>query len=199
LPPFLHARSCGHPALYRYDREPRRAWSRHAPLAGRDGQFITPLAAPGARIDALHTDLRSDDNANAANAVTSALSPDGSTLLILTSGFNNSFFREDGTPIVYPILDSTTGLPTGQTTSNAEWVFVYDVAGPVPVQTQKINLPVTYNGLAWDPRGNRFYVSGGADDIVYPFEKVNGAFQLDPHSSCSRRGGGRWTIRTLDR
>jgi len=29
------------------------------------GQFITPLAAPGSRIDALQTDLRSDNNANA--------------------------------------------------------------------------------------------------------------------------------------
>jgi hypothetical protein len=74
------------------------------------GQYITPAAAPGARIDVLHTDLRSDDNANAGNGVTSALSPDGSTLLILTSGYNNSFFKEDGTPIVYPILDPAPGL-----------------------------------------------------------------------------------------
>jgi hypothetical protein len=84
------------------------------------GQRITPLAAPGSQVLPLHTDLRSDDNANAANAVTTALSPDGSTLLILTSGYNNSFYKEDGTPIVYPILDPATGLPTSQTTSNAE-------------------------------------------------------------------------------
>jgi hypothetical protein len=79
------------------------------------------LAAPGSQVLPLHTDLRSDDNANAANAVTTALSPDGSTLLILTSGYNNSFYKENGTPIVYPpILDPATGLPTSQTTSNAE-------------------------------------------------------------------------------
>jgi YVTN family beta-propeller protein len=153
------------------------------------GQRVTPLAAPGSIIQKLHTDLRSDDNADAANGVTTALSPDGSTLLILTSGYNNSFYTEDGTLIRYPILSPSTGLPTGQTTSNAEWVFAYDVSGPVPVQKQKINLPVTYNGLAWDPSGARFYASGGADDIVYPFKKVNGAFQLDAPFIVLNTGG----------
>ena len=143
------------------------------------GQRITPLAAPGTIVQRLHTDLRSDENADAANAVTSALSPDGKTLLILTSGFNNGFSKDDGTPLVYPILDPTIGLPTSQTTSNAEWVFVYDVSGSVPVQKQKINLPITYDGLIWDASGTRFYVSGGANDIVYPFKKVNRGFQLD--------------------
>src|SRR5215472_14313320 len=149
----------------------------HAENEGRNsgtriatGQRITPAAALGSQVLPLHTDLRSDNNADAANAVTTALSPDGSTLLILTSGSNNSFYKDDGTPIVWDILDPTTGKPTGQTTSNAEWVFVYDVSGPVPVQKQKINLPVTYNGLLWDKTGTRFYASGGADDVVYPFK-----------------------------
>src|SRR5947209_2956403 len=65
------------------------------------GQRITPSAAPGTQVLRLHTDLRSDENADASNAVTTALSPDGSTLLILTSGSNNSFYKDDGTPIVY--------------------------------------------------------------------------------------------------
>src|SRR5215469_4000149 len=111
------------------------------------GQRITPAAAPGSRVMPLHTDLRADTNADAANAVTTALSPDGSTLLILTSGSNNSFYKEDGTPILYDILDPTTGQPTGDTTSNAEWVFVYDVSSRVPIQRQKFNVPVSYNGL----------------------------------------------------
>ena len=153
------------------------------------GQRVTPLAAPGSALQKLHTDLRTDDNADASNAVTSALSPDGSTLLILTSGFNNGFSKDDGTPLVYPLLDPATGLPTGQTTSDAEWVFVYEVTGPVPVQKQKINLPITYNGLVWDSSGTRFYVSGGADDIVYPFKRVNGSFQLDPPFIVLNTGG----------
>jgi hypothetical protein len=147
------------------------------------------LAAPGAQVFRLHTDLRSDENADAGNAVTSALSPDGSTLLILTSGFNNGFYRDDGTPLMYPILDPTTGLHTGQTTSDAEWVLVYDVSGPVPVQKQKINLPVTFNGLVWDSSGSSFYVSGGANDIVYPFKKIHDSFQLDAPFIVLNTGG----------
>ena len=153
------------------------------------GAWITPLAAPGSAIYELHTDLRSDDNADAANAVTSALSPDGTTLLILTTGYNTGFSKEDGRPIAYPVLDPVTGQPNGQTTGNAEWVFVYDVTGQAPVQKQKFNLPVTYNGLVWDPGGTKFYVSGGVNDIVYPFKKVNGAFQIDAPFIVLNTGG----------
>src|SRR5262249_35982202 len=153
------------------------------------GQFVSPLAAPGSRLEPLHTDLRGDDNADAANAVTSALSPDGSTLLILTSGFNNGFAREDGTAIVYPVLDPSTGQPTGDTTSSAEWVFVYDVSSGLPVQKQKINLPVTDNGLAWAADGERFYASGGAQDIVYPFRKVGDEVRLDAPFIVLNTGG----------
>jgi YVTN family beta-propeller protein len=153
------------------------------------GQWVTPLAAPGSAIYRLHTDLRSDENGDGANAVTSALSPDGSTLLILTTGYNGWVSTDTGTPIVYPILDSTTGQPTGQTTGGSEWVFVYDVTGPVPVQQQKLNLPVTYNGLVWDASGQKFYASGGASDIVYPYTKVNGVFQLDAPFIVLNTGG----------
>jgi YVTN family beta-propeller protein len=153
------------------------------------GAWITPLAAPGSAIYELHTDLRSDDNADAANAVTSALSPDGKTLLILTSGYNTGFNKDDGSPIVYPVLDPTTGQPNGQTTGNAEWLLVYDVAGKTPVQKQKFNLPITYNGLVWDASGTEFYVSGGAGDIVYPFKKVASTFQIDAPFIVLNTGG----------
>lgn len=153
------------------------------------GAWITPLAAPGSAIYRLHTNLRSDDNADAANAVTTTLSPDGTTLLILTSGFNNGFNADDGTPLVFPILDPVSGQPSGNTTSNAEWVFVYDVTGPVPLQKQKFNLPVTYNGLVWNSTGTEFYVSGGANDIVYPFKKVGSSFQIDAPFMVLNTGG----------
>ena len=153
------------------------------------GAWITPLAAPGSAIYPLHTDLRSDNNADAANAVSAALGPDGTTLLILTSGYNTGFNTDTGTPIVYPVLDPTTGQPTNQTTGNAEWVFVYDVTGPVPVQKQKFNLPVAYNGLVWNASGTEFYVSGGANDIVYPFKKAAGSFQFDAPFMVLNTGG----------
>lgn len=52
------------------------------------GQLITPLAAPGSTIQVLSTGLRADGDADASQAVKTALSPDGRTLLILTSGWN---------------------------------------------------------------------------------------------------------------
>ena len=49
------------------------------------GQILTPTAAPGSTIQVLSTGLREDGNADAAEAVNTALSPDGKTLLVLTS------------------------------------------------------------------------------------------------------------------
>ena len=46
------------------------------------GQVITPAAAPGSTFAPLATGLREDGNADAAEAVTTALSPDGKTLLV---------------------------------------------------------------------------------------------------------------------
>src|SRR5215472_11023229 len=66
------------------------------------GQVITPTAAPGSTLQVLSTGLRQDGNADAAQAVNTALSPDGKTLLILTSGWNNGDRRTDGTSITFP-------------------------------------------------------------------------------------------------
>ena len=144
------------------------------------GQFITATAAPGSRMYELSTGLRSDRNADAAEAVTTALSPDGTKLLVLTSGYNFKFSDEaTGAPIVHPVLDPLTGAPTATTTSNAEWVFVYDVTGATPKKLEQIDIPNTYAGLVWDPSGKRFYVSGGIDDRVYVFKATGGAFVAD--------------------
>lgn len=133
-----------------------------------DGFYITPTAAPGSIFQKLATGLRPDGSANASGAVNTALSPDGTALLILTTGYNTGFNTQaaDGTPIVWPALDPTTGLPTSTTTPNAEWVFVFDVRGARPIEKQLINIPNTYHGLQWDPSGTRFYVAGGIDDRV---------------------------------
>src|SRR5215472_8054020 len=144
-----------------------------APVGGNvlpEGYYITPTAAPGSTFQALATGLRSDGSANANGAVTTALSPDGTALLVLTSGYNKFFFSPDGTLITHPVLDPTTGKPSSKTVPQAEWVFVYDVRGTQPVHKQRINLPDTYHGLVWDPSGNRFYVSAGIDDRVYVYK-----------------------------
>lgn len=138
------------------------------------GQVITPLAAPGSTIQMLSTGLRADGNADAAQAVNTALSPDGHTLLVLTSGWNKNNRLQDGTPIKYPTLDPITGAAVGLTTLS-EWVFVFAVNQDGSItKRQQINVPSTYSGLAWAPDCTRFYVSGGQDDRVYIY-KSNGA------------------------
>lgn len=134
------------------------------------GQVITPAAAPGSTFAPLATGLRTDNNADAAEAVTTTLSPDGKTLLVLTSGYNQNFKDQNtGANLTYPVLDPLTGKPSGTTTPKAEWVFVFDVSSGKLVKRQQINIPNTYNGLAWAKDGSRFYVSGGIDDRVYVY------------------------------
>ena len=133
------------------------------------GQYLTPAAAPGARIQRLGTLLRADGGADADGAVASATSPDGTALLVLTTGYNSTYFTGDGRPIVHPVLDPQTGRPSSVMTSSAQWVFVFDIRPAVPRAVQRINLPFTYNGIAWDPHGRRFYVSDGPDDRVYVY------------------------------
>ncbi|MGP6157651.1 MAG: bifunctional YncE family protein/alkaline phosphatase family protein [Vulcanimicrobiaceae bacterium] len=143
------------------------------------GLVITATKAPGSTFQRLTTGLRADGTADGAEAVNSALSPDGKTLLVLTSGYNLGFSTESGTPIAWPVLDPKTGLPTATLTSKAEWVFVFDVTGATPTKIQEINIPDTYVGLVWDPSGGRFYVSGGGDDRVYAFKKSGGKYVAD--------------------
>jgi YVTN family beta-propeller protein len=143
------------------------------------GQFITPTAAPGSTIQVLATGLRADGNADASEAVNTALSPDGKTLLILTSGWNRGNDEPNGTPISFPILDPITGASVG-TTTNDEWVFVFHLGqGGTATKVQQINIPDTYSGLTWAPDGSRFYVSGGDDDRVYGYKASGGQYVPD--------------------
>jgi len=144
------------------------------------GQYITATAAPGSSYQRLTTGLRADGNADADDAVSTALSPDGRTLLVLTTGFNTSINYENGSPILFPVLSPLTGKSatftnpyTGKAAqgyNQAEFVFIYDVAHGAARQLQKIPIPDTFEGLAWDPNGSRFFVSGGIDDRVLIFK-----------------------------
>lgn len=145
------------------------------------GVYITATAAPGSRLYGLSTGLRADGNADANDASATSLSPDGKTLLVLTSGYNLNYSTESGSPLTYPLVDPTTGRPSAKRTSKSEWVFVYDVSTGQPRKVQQISIPDTYSGIAWRSDGRGFYVSGGIDDRVYAYtgtESTNGTLQF---------------------
>src|SRR5215470_10564414 len=96
------------------------------------GRYITPTAAPGSTYQQLATGLRPDGNADANGAYTSALSPDGRTLLLLTNGYNTKFMTTDGKPIQFPYLDPISGKPSAIQSPSYQWIFVFDVAGAQP-------------------------------------------------------------------
>ncbi|GAC1311283.1 MAG: alkaline phosphatase family protein [Vulcanimicrobiaceae bacterium] len=146
------------------------------------GQAITPTAAPGALFERLaNPQLRPDGNADADDAVATALSPDGTTLVVLTSGFNVSVNDTSGRPLRFPVLDPLTGLPDPSVVdpnvggtggyNQAEFAFVYDVTRGTPSLIERIPITDTYNGLVWDPSGTRFYVSGGIDDRILAYKR----------------------------
>ncbi|HXQ45527.1 MAG TPA: hypothetical protein VN806_02870, partial [Caulobacteraceae bacterium] len=126
------------------------------------GQVITPTAAAGALFEPLDAELAQFPGHAAGSASALALSPDGKTLVILTSGYN-LMFGADGKPIP---------------DASMEYVFVYDVTGSAPVKRQVIRLPNSFLGLAWAPSGQRFYVSGGVDDDVLEYAPARGAYSL---------------------
>ncbi len=119
---------------------------------------ITPTASPKSVFQALNPDLPDLPQYTVDHPVSTAVSPDGATLLILTSGYSLNH-------------DAKNKPIPGQ--SN-EYVFVYDITQGTPVKKQVLQVPNTFVGLAWNPNGEEFYVSGGADDDVHIFEKKSG-------------------------
>ena len=144
------------------------------------GARISPLSTPGSQLLRLATGLRQDTNADGGYAVSSAISPDGSKLLVLTTGYNGFYSKEDGTQITFPVLDPVTGKPNGQTTTYAERIFLYDIRQHTPQLLQTLTVPATYVGLTWDATGDHFYVSGGYQDLVYAYKRSGEQFVVDP-------------------
>jgi DNA-binding beta-propeller fold protein YncE len=114
------------------------------------GQTITPLAAPGAKFAPLALELPVIGRAVAGQAVTTALSPDGRTLIVLTSGYN---LWHDPQGKVIP-------------EASTEHLFVYDVSSGGPVFRQIVAIPNAFGGLAIASDGTTLYVGGGSDDSV---------------------------------
>ena len=125
------------------------------------GMRITPTAAAGAEFQPLNPDLPSRPDYLADHAVNAVVSPMGNKLLILTSGYNR-MNDENGDRI--------------QAESN-EYVFVYDISSDSPVKQQVLQVPNTYNGIAWNPNGEEFYVSGGVDDNLHTYRWNGSAWE----------------------
>lgn len=138
---------------------PRRAQQQpETPKRLPSSQMITPTAAPGSRLEILKPGTPAHPDRIAGDAMTTALSPDGTTLLVLTSGYNQ-WYGADGK------------VDRGAST---EWIFVFDVTGTAPRQSQAIPVPNAFGGIVWSPSGNEFYVAGGMDDSVHTFGLKNG-------------------------
>src|SRR5271165_6374455 len=141
------------------------------------GVHITPGAAPGSIFQPLNPGLTFDPTFTVGQAVTSALSPNGTTLLILTSGYNSQNF--------------TSGPNEGQANpaESVEYVFVYDVTGSKPLLKQVLQVPNAFDGLAWNPSGQEFYVSGGTDDDIHVFVNSGGSFSEGAKSPIALHTG----------
>jgi YVTN family beta-propeller protein len=127
-----------------------------APERVPTGMSITPTAAPGSSLQLLNPDLPGMPEYLADHPISTALSPDGNTLLVLTSGFNQvSNIKAKAIPEL----------------SN-EYVFVYDVRHNPPAKRQVLPIANTYMGIAWAPDGKSFYVSGGMNDSVHIFTQT---------------------------
>jgi YVTN family beta-propeller protein len=127
-------------------------------------QTITPLAPRGATYQALNPKVADATDYTVGQAVTTVVSPDKKTLLILTSGFNLWAYPD--------------GPKRGKMNpaASSEWVFAFDISSGTPVQKQAIPVPNAYGGIAFSPGGTEFYVAGGDDDSVHIFALGNGGW-----------------------
>jgi DNA-binding beta-propeller fold protein YncE len=80
-----------------------------------------------------------------------AVSPDGKTLLVLSSGY-------------------TIG-------KSPQHIFVYDISTLRPDKKQTIKIQNSFAGIAFNPNGKTFYVGGGEDDNIHIYSlRMNGSW-----------------------
>jgi len=131
-------------------------------------QWISPLETTGAGFQYLDTGMVVTDSLNpkilpkewlAGQAVSTSISPDGSTLLVLTSGFNRIY--QGPFPLFDPLYSS-------------EYIFIFDITNHTPVFTQAVRVPNAYHGIVWDPiqANHAFYVSGGMGDAPFGTDPI---------------------------
>jgi YVTN family beta-propeller protein len=125
------------------------------------GDYVTPTAAPGSTFTSLKPGLAPDfPNYEVDHATSTAVSPDGKTLLVLTSGYNLLVYLADAG------ANEGYGIPA----DTGEYVFVFDISSGTPTQKQVLKIPNSFAGIAFNPNGTEFYVAGGQDDNVHTFD-----------------------------
>jgi len=141
-----------------------------APVRLPTGDFITPTAAPGSSLTVLNPGIPEVPNFLADHAASTVTSPDRKTLLVLTSGYNETNYIPNTAP-------SPGNIGYEVPSESGEWVFVYDISGnSAPVQKQVLRIPNSFSGIAFNPNGTEFYVGGGQDDDVHVFDLSGGAW-----------------------
>ena len=145
------------------------------------GQRITPTAAPGAQFRPLIPNPGTP-GFTAGQAVELAVSPDGSKMLALTSGYNRTL-GPDGRYV--PELST-------------EHVFIYDISGRVPVRRQAIRLANAFNGLAWRADGAGFLISNGVGDAIRAIKWDGSRFVFDgPPIPLGHKAGNGIEVRPM--
>jgi len=119
------------------------------------GQYVTPTLVPNSTYLALNPGVSQLPNFIAGGAVSTAKTADGTTLAVLTCGYNSMT------------------LPGGQGVNN-EYIFIFNIFNGQPVQEQVIQLASTFVGITFSNDGQTLYVGGGSDDSVHSFKKGTG-------------------------
>jgi DNA-binding beta-propeller fold protein YncE len=127
------------------------------------GQRLTPLAAPGAKFEPLVTRGGPKPDYIADGAAAMALSPDGTRLAILTSGFNRYNGPGGG-------LDPKI---------SQQYVLLYRLGATGAVHEQTLTVNNSFGGIAWASDGQGFAVGGGVDDKLYLFRRQGDGFAAD--------------------
>ena len=136
------------------------------PILLPTGQYITPKALEDAVQQFLNPGLAAYPDFVAGEAVRSKLSPDGSTLAVITAG-QNSLYKSDGNSV--------------DPDNSTQFIFLYNVDGAnraKPALSQVIHQVNAHVGLVWAPDGKTLYATGGADDAVYAYTKPAGSWAL---------------------